>query len=56
MMTVIPQFNMRRVIQDYARGMYLPAAAAHAALAADSGAGARQWPSGSSACARSGAA
>jgi len=42
MMTVIPQFNMRRVIQDYVRGVYLPAAAAHAALAADSGAGARQ--------------
>ena len=42
MMTVIPQFNMRRVIQDYAQGMYWPAAARHAVLAADGLAGARQ--------------
>jgi starch phosphorylase len=42
MMTVIPQFNMRRVIQDYAQGMYWPAAAKHAALAANQLAGARQ--------------
>ncbi len=26
MMTVIPDFNMGRVVQDYARGLYLPAA------------------------------
>jgi len=46
MMTVIPQFNMRRVVADYARGMYRPAAAHGAALLANGAAGARelaQW-------------
>ena len=46
MMTVIPQFNMRRVVADYARGMYRPAAAHGAALLAKEAAGARelaQW-------------
>jgi starch phosphorylase len=41
MMTVIPQFNMRRMIVDYDQGFYRPAAVQHAALAADSDAGAR---------------
>jgi glycogen phosphorylase len=41
MMTVIPRFNTRRMVCDYQTGMYLPAAAASAALAADSLAGAR---------------
>ena len=35
MMTVIPHFNMGRVVQDYARGLYYPAAAA--VRAADAG-------------------
>jgi starch phosphorylase len=46
MMTVIPQFNMRRMVADYARGMYRPAAAHGAALLANEAAGARdlaQW-------------
>jgi starch phosphorylase len=46
MMTVIPAFNMRRMFRDYQRGMYLPAAAQHARVAADGDAGARtlaQW-------------
>jgi starch phosphorylase len=41
MMTVIPQFNMRRVINDYERGLYLPAAAQHALVSAQADAGAR---------------
>ncbi len=41
MMSVIPRFNMRRVVADYARGIYLPAAAQGARLAAHEGAGAR---------------
>ena len=41
MMTVIPQFNMRRMIGDYDQGFYRPAAAQHAQLAAQSDAGAR---------------
>ena len=41
MMTVIPQFNMRRMIIDYDRGLYRPAAALHARLAAQDDAGAR---------------
>jgi starch phosphorylase len=46
MMTVIPRFNMRRTVADYARGIYLPAAAQGARLAAEDFAGARtlaQW-------------
>lgn len=46
MMTVIPRFNMRRMVADYARGIYLPAAAQGARLAAHDAAGARtlaQW-------------
>ena len=46
MATVIPRFNMRRTVRDYARGMYLPAAAHGARLLADAGAGAaaaRAW-------------
>ena len=41
MMTVFPQFNMRRMIGDYDQGFYRPAAAQHAALAAQADAGAR---------------
>jgi starch phosphorylase len=41
MMTVIPQFNMRRMIGDYDQGLYRPAAAQHAQLSAQSDAGAR---------------
>jgi starch phosphorylase len=37
-MTVIPRFNMRRVVSDYAAGIYRPAAAQHARLMADGGA------------------
>ncbi len=46
MMTVIPQFNMRRVVADYTRGMYRPAAAHGAAMQSNGAAGARelaQW-------------
>jgi starch phosphorylase len=42
MMTVIPQFNMRRVVTDYVRGMYRPAAAHGAALLSNEAAGARE--------------
>jgi len=42
MMTVIPQFNMRRMVRDYADGLYRPTASLHAACAADHDAGARQ--------------
>lgn len=41
MMSVIPRFNMRRVVADYASGIYRPAAARGARLAAHDGAGAR---------------
>jgi glycogen phosphorylase len=41
MMTVIPQFNMRRMIIDYDRGLYQGAARQHARLVADNDAGAR---------------
>ncbi len=41
MMTVIPQFNMRRMIIDYDRGLYQSAARQHALLAGDNDAGAR---------------
>jgi starch phosphorylase len=41
MMSVIPRFNMRRAVADYASGIYLPAAAQGARLAAADGAGAR---------------
>jgi starch phosphorylase len=41
MMTVIPQFNMRRVLQDYAEGLYYPAARQHHRLAEHEFAGAR---------------
>jgi starch phosphorylase len=46
MMTVIPQFNMRRMIKDYDRGLYQGAASQHARLTRDGDAGARtlaQW-------------
>jgi starch phosphorylase len=42
MMTVIPQFNIRRMVRDYHSGMYLPAAHAGAALSASDLAGARE--------------
>lgn len=42
MMTVIPQFNMRRMVRDYADGMYWPTAALHGVVATDGDAGARQ--------------
>lgn len=35
MMTVIPHFNMGRVVQDYARGLYYPAVKHHARLMQD---------------------
>ena len=41
MMTVIPAFNMRRVLFDYTRGLYQPAAAQHRRLTAEGFAGAR---------------
>jgi len=41
MMTVIPRFNMRRVLFDYTRGLYQPASAQYRRLAADSFTGAR---------------
>jgi starch phosphorylase len=46
MMTVIPQFNSRRMVRDYQAGMYAPAARGGAALAANECSGARelaQW-------------
>ncbi|HVO49338.1 MAG TPA: alpha-glucan family phosphorylase [Steroidobacteraceae bacterium] len=41
MSTVIPRFNMERVLHDYTRGLYQPAASQYRRLAADSYAGAR---------------
>lgn len=41
MATVIPQFNMRRVVQDYAQGIYLDAVRHGDRLSADGMAGAR---------------
>jgi glycogen phosphorylase len=41
MMSVIPRFNMRRVLFDYTRGLYLPAAGQYRRLAADGFTGAR---------------
>jgi len=42
MMTVIPRFNMSRVLYDYTRGLYLPAVQRYHQLAAEGFAGARQ--------------
>ena len=41
MMTVIPRFNMRRVLEDYRRGLYRPAAQQYRRLAEGGFAGAR---------------
>jgi starch phosphorylase len=41
MMSVIPRFNMRRVLYDYTRGLYVPAAAHYRRLAEDGFTGAR---------------
>jgi glycogen phosphorylase len=41
MMTVIPRFNMRRVLFDYTQGLYAPAMAQYRRLAADGFTGAR---------------
>jgi starch phosphorylase len=41
MMTVIPRFNMRRVLVDYTQGLYQPAASQYRRLAAGGFAGAR---------------
>jgi glycogen phosphorylase len=41
MLSVIPRFNMRRVLFDYTRGLYLPAASQYRRLAADGFTGAR---------------
>ena len=41
MMTVIPRFNMQRVVRDYAEGSYQPAARQHFALESEGFAGAR---------------
>jgi len=41
MMSVIPRFNMGRVLFDYTRGLYLPAAGQYRRLAADGFTGAR---------------
>jgi starch phosphorylase len=46
MSTAIPQFNMRRVVADYSRGIYAPAAAQGRRLAAEGYSGAKalaQW-------------
>jgi starch phosphorylase len=42
MMTVIPHFNMGRVVQDYARGLYYPAAQHHQRLMRGGAGAARQ--------------
>ena len=42
MSTVIPRFNMERVLFDYTQGLYQPAARQYRKLAADAFAGARQ--------------
>src|SRR5579863_2958008 len=42
MSTVIPRFNMDRVLFDYTRGLYQPAAAQYRKLSADNFGGARQ--------------
>ena len=42
MMTVIPRFNMRRVLEDYTEGLYRPAARQYSRLAAEGFAGARR--------------
>ena len=41
MMSVIPRFNMRRVLFDYTQGLYLPAARQYRRLAANGFTGAR---------------
>jgi starch phosphorylase len=41
MMSVIPRFNMRRVLFDYTQGLYLPAATQYRRLSADAFTGAR---------------
>ncbi|HXY76922.1 MAG TPA: alpha-glucan family phosphorylase [Steroidobacteraceae bacterium] len=41
MMSVIPRFNMRRVLFDYTQGLYRPSAAQYQRLSADSFTGAR---------------
>jgi starch phosphorylase len=41
MMTVIPRFNMRRVLFDYTQGLYVPAATEYRRLSADGFTGAR---------------
>ena len=57
MMTVIPHFNMGRVVQDYARGVYYPAAQHHQRLMQRRAAcGYARSAAGSSGCARSGPA
>jgi starch phosphorylase len=43
MMTVIPHFNMGRVVQDYARGVYYPAAQHHQRLMRGGAAAATQF-------------
>ena len=52
MASVMPRFNMRRAVRDYAAGMYSPAAAQGRATAATTRcAGARNWRAGRSVCA-----
>src|SRR3569832_2222157 len=46
MSTVIPRFNMDRVLFDYTRGLYQPAARQWRGRAADGGAGARRRADG----------
>ena len=49
MMSVIPAFNMRRVLFDYTQGLYQPAAAQYRRLAAEAFTGARrlaEWKQG----------
>src|ERR1019366_9679354 len=41
MSTVIPRFNTRRMVYDYAQGLYYPAARQYAKLARESFAGAK---------------
>ena len=54
MATVIPHFNMRRMVRDYARGMYLPAAAHGRSLLENAGAGALELSRWKERCASAG--
>ncbi len=55
MMTVIPRFNMSRVLEDYTRGLYRPAAEQYRRLADGTSPAPGLWRSGSSGSGRPGA-